>query len=96
MTSATNRLEIRYTKESITNVERATLLVLHSFCIRLQDEDFTFIRGFIQRHVSLIANYRKPYHLQDLSPSDSNHVGSHLPIATPSFIPFFMLGNILH
>ena len=59
----------RYTKEPIQSAFRATLLVLNAFTLRLQDEDFTFIRKFIQRHLDFEATYKEPDLLQEASPS---------------------------
>ena len=56
-----------YTKEHIANVPRAAILLVQAFCFRLHDEDPTFIRHFIQRHVRLKAAYKEPHHLQEYS-----------------------------
>ena len=61
--------EHRYTKEAIQSVSRAALLVLYAFTMRLQDEDFTFIRKFVQRHLDAEATFKEPHFLQDVSPS---------------------------
>ena len=37
--------------------------------MRLQDEDFTFIRKFIQRHLDAEAAFKEPRLLQEVSPS---------------------------
>lgn len=58
---------IAYTRELLNAAQRATLLMLHVFCLRLQDEDFSFICNFIRRHLSLRTMSREPYHFQDVS-----------------------------
>jgi hypothetical protein len=58
---------ISYTKEHISKVPRAAILLVQAFCIRLHDEDPTFIRHFIQRHLRLKAVYKEPHHLQETS-----------------------------
>lgn len=42
---------------------------MHAFCLRLQDKDPTYIRRFIQRHLNFRPAFKKPYLLQDLTPS---------------------------
>ncbi|KAF4635576.1 hypothetical protein G7Y89_g2524 [Cudoniella acicularis] len=54
----------RYIKEHIPHVQMASLLLLYAFCIRLQYEDYGFIRGFIERHLSLRTIVKMPYHWQ--------------------------------
>ena len=60
-----------FTKEMITDMRRAILLFMHAFCIRLQDEDHTFIRSFIRRHLEPKSIYVKHSRIQDVSPSQS-------------------------
>ncbi|KAK2667267.1 hypothetical protein RAB80_016458 [Fusarium oxysporum f. sp. vasinfectum] len=57
-----------YIKEKTTALKRASFLVLHAFCIRLQNEDYGFIRAFIERHLSLRCVQKVPYHWQQISP----------------------------
>ena len=64
----------RYTKEYSSKLRRIILLLVYVFSIRLQDEDFTFITRFLQRHLRLKAAYREPYYLQDISPADKTAV----------------------
>lgn len=68
----------RYTKDHSMESDRAALLVLHTFCLRLQGEVDTFIRQFVGRHLSLRAVFKKPDHFQVTSPLvDINPVGFH-------------------
>lgn len=60
-----------FTKEMITNIHRTAMLFMHAFCIRLQDEDHTFIRNFVRRHWEPQSIYVKHTRLQDVSPSQS-------------------------
>ncbi|KAF4628679.1 hypothetical protein G7Y89_g9480 [Cudoniella acicularis] len=57
-------------KEHINDLQRYTLLLLHPFCLRLLDEEFTFIRAFIQRHLLLETVYTEPSLFQVTTPSD--------------------------
>lgn len=57
----------RYIKEKTTALKRASFLVLHAFCIRLQNEDYGFISAFIERHLSLRCVQKVPYHWQQMS-----------------------------
>lgn len=60
-----------FTKETIPDMHRAVLLCMYAFCIRLQDEDHTFIRSFIRRHLEPRSIYVNHTRLQDVSPSQS-------------------------
>ena len=75
------------TKELILDAQRAALLALHAFCVRLMNEDFTFIRRFVQRHLCLNTAYKGPYLFQDLSPSATPTVSHefHLGVAIRYF-----------
>ena len=46
---------ISCTKQIVPDAQRATLLLYHAFCTRLQDEDFTFIQRFVQRHLRFVG-----------------------------------------
>ncbi|KAF2178421.1 hypothetical protein K469DRAFT_642743 [Zopfia rhizophila CBS 207.26] len=61
---------IVYIAEHISHGERAVLLLLHTFCIRLQNEDYGYIRAFIERHLSLQCFMKVPYHWQQTSPPE--------------------------
>ncbi|KAK0612482.1 hypothetical protein B0T17DRAFT_543782 [Bombardia bombarda] len=58
--------------EKLPLIRRSPSLLLHVFCLRLQNEDPAFIRDFIQRHVSLQNVFKKPAQLQPMTPSDSD------------------------
>ena len=64
----------REIKEHTSNLHRAALLLLHTFCLRLLDEDFTFIRNFVHRHLLLRAVYKEPDLFQDTAPSNKGNV----------------------
>lgn len=70
----------RYIEEQLCYVERATLLILHTFCIRLEHEDYSYIRAFIERHLSLRSVLRFPYHLQETSPPQLDMVSNYLSL----------------
>ncbi|KAH8587293.1 hypothetical protein B0O99DRAFT_656496 [Bisporella sp. PMI_857] len=57
-----------YIKEQIPHLERATLLTFYAFCIRLQCEDYGYIRTFIERHLGMRSILKEPYHWQQTSP----------------------------
>lgn len=59
----------RYIKEHIFNAPRAAILLVQAFSLRLHDEDPTFIRRFLQRHLTLKAAYKEPHHLPEASMS---------------------------
>jgi hypothetical protein len=40
-------------KEQVQSLQRAALLVLHTFCLQLQYENHGFIQEFIERHLTL-------------------------------------------
>ena len=69
----------RFTKELADDVDRATLLIVYVFCLRLQNEDFTFIQRFILRHLELKCAYKGLYQQQDISPSQTSSVSTFLP-----------------
>ncbi|CZR65520.1 uncharacterized protein PAC_15420 [Phialocephala subalpina] len=61
---------IVYVKDRISYLERLTLLILYLFCLRLQDEDYGFIRSFIEKHLSMRCGLKFPYHWQETSPPE--------------------------
>ncbi|KAM5361041.1 hypothetical protein ACJZ2D_013368 [Fusarium nematophilum] len=56
--------------ETASSMQRSPLLLLHSFCLRLQNEDTAFIREFIQRHIDFRHTLQTPGHFQPMTPSD--------------------------
>jgi hypothetical protein len=64
----------RELKEDATAFQRDYLLLLHACCLRLYNEDLTFIRSFLQRHISLRMTSNEPYLFQEASPSDDETV----------------------
>jgi hypothetical protein len=65
-----DRYYYRYIPEQVSFLERAALLMLYAFCIRLQFEDYGYIRAFIERHLSLRYILKMPYHWQQTSPPE--------------------------
>jgi hypothetical protein len=72
----------RNIKEQIPYFQRAALLVLHAFCVRLQYESYAFIQGFIERHLSLLSAYKAPDRLQVIYPQEMDAV-SHSFLMAP-------------
>ncbi|KAJ3541209.1 hypothetical protein NM208_g4710 [Fusarium decemcellulare] len=62
--------------ETASLMQRSPLLLLHAFCLRLQNEDTAFIRDFIQRHVDFRHRLKTPGHFQSMTPSDTDAVSS--------------------
>lgn len=54
--------------------KRAAMLILYTFCLRFQEEDFTFIQSFIQQHLRFKPLFKKMPHLREVSPSQANLV----------------------
>ncbi|EHK22977.1 uncharacterized protein TRIVIDRAFT_222235 [Trichoderma virens Gv29-8] len=63
---------IVYITEQVSHLNRATLLIVYAFCIRLQYEDCGYIGAFIERHLSLRCILKIPYHWQQSSPLELN------------------------
>ncbi|KAE9369271.1 hypothetical protein N431DRAFT_469196 [Stipitochalara longipes BDJ] len=61
---------IIHVKDHISYLERITLLFVYLFCARLQNEDYGFARGFIERHLGLKCEFKLPYHWQEKSPPE--------------------------
>ena len=59
----------RYIKEHIPKLPRAAILLVQAFSLRLHDEDPTFIRRFLQRHLAVKAVYKEPHQLPAASMS---------------------------
>lgn len=57
-------------------MRRSSLLLLHAFCLRLQNEDPAFIRKFIQCHVSFQHTLNTPNLFQPMTTSDTDVVSS--------------------
>jgi hypothetical protein len=72
-------LSSRQIAETTSLMRRTPLLLLHAFCLRLQDEDTAFIREFIQRHVEFRHKLKTPNLFQPMTPSDRDAVS--LPLA---------------
>ncbi|KAJ5521277.1 hypothetical protein N7527_005392 [Penicillium freii] len=53
-------------KDQVPTLQRATLLVLHTFCLQLQSENHGFIQDFIERHINLRSVFKAPERLQTL------------------------------
>lgn len=70
----------REIKEHIDSLSRCTLFLLHTFSLRLLDEDFTFIRNFVGRHLGAEAMFKEPSLFQDLAPSEDQGVRPTVPI----------------
>ncbi|WKT53781.1 hypothetical protein QSH57_004365 [Fusarium oxysporum f. sp. vasinfectum] len=58
--------------ETASLMQRSPLLLLHAFCLRLQNEDTAFIREFIQRHVDFRHALKTPSLFQPMTPSDTD------------------------
>ncbi|KAH7195144.1 hypothetical protein BKA60DRAFT_500849 [Fusarium oxysporum] len=58
--------------ETASLMQRSPLLLLHAFCLRLQNEDTAFIREFIQRHVDFRHTLKTPTLFQPMTPSDTD------------------------
>ncbi|KAG9249715.1 uncharacterized protein F5Z01DRAFT_745981 [Emericellopsis atlantica] len=58
---------VLYIFEQNSQFNRAILLLLYGFCIRLHHEDYAYIRAFIERHLSLRCVLQRPYHWQQKS-----------------------------
>ncbi|KAH8728862.1 hypothetical protein GQ44DRAFT_608184 [Phaeosphaeriaceae sp. PMI808] len=56
-----------FIEEQIVFMERAVLLILFSLYVRLQNEDYTFIHAFIERHLSLRSTFMLPRNWQLMS-----------------------------
>jgi hypothetical protein len=52
--------------------------MLFAFCIRLQNEDYGYIRAFLERHLNLRYAFKLPYHWQQTSPPELTNVSSGL------------------
>jgi hypothetical protein len=58
---------IVYVEENIPYIDRASLLILFTLGIRLQNEDYGFLHGFIERHLNLRCALKLPSHWQQTS-----------------------------
>jgi hypothetical protein len=91
-------LSSRQIAETASLMRRTPLLLLHAFCLRLQDEDTAFIREFIQRHVEFRHKLKTPNLFQPMTPSDRDAVSLPLaylipPLSTPfPFLQFNFSG----
>jgi len=63
-------MNYRCVEDCKSHNERAVLLWVHAFCIRLQNEDKAYIRNFIERHLNLKSGMVTPYHWQPASPPE--------------------------
>ncbi|KAI9774104.1 MAG: hypothetical protein M1840_005197 [Geoglossum simile] len=68
------------TQEAISDEPRVALLLLHMFCLRLHDEDFTFIRSFIERHLTFEPFCEDPYRPLGVSPSTASSGKNRCPL----------------
>jgi hypothetical protein len=57
-----------------SHLERAALLLLYSFVIRLINEDYGYICAFVERHLSLKCALKVPNHWQQMSPPQQQAV----------------------
>ncbi|KAH6895992.1 hypothetical protein B0T10DRAFT_545577 [Thelonectria olida] len=96
-------LELRCSRGRIVQIEetaslirRAPLLLLHVFCLRLQNEDTAFIREFIQRHVGFTHTLKRPSQFQPMTPSDTeaNTRICYRRLSYSCHIPHFLLQDI--
>jgi hypothetical protein len=77
-------------------MQRSPLLLLHAFCLRLQNEDTAFIREFIQRHVDFRHTLKAPSLFQPMTPSDTDAVS--LPVESliaPHTLPHILSSSLL-
>ncbi|KAF2258987.1 hypothetical protein CC78DRAFT_537401 [Lojkania enalia] len=84
-----------YLKEQAPYIERAALLILYAFSIRLQSEDYGFISGFIERHLSIRCALKLPYHWQQTSAPqlDSSHQNCYKRVALACHITYLTLSS---
>ncbi|EPE31286.1 hypothetical protein GLAREA_12589 [Glarea lozoyensis ATCC 20868] len=61
---------IIFIKEHVPHPQKDCLLLLYSLTIRLQYEEYGFIRAFIDRHLSLRTSVKMPYHWQETLPPE--------------------------
>ncbi|CAJ2501886.1 Uu.00g047390.m01.CDS01 [Anthostomella pinea] len=80
-------------KEQINYLRRATLLMIQAFCLRLLDEDFTFVRNFVQRHLMLEHLFKEPYILQETSPSNEQDAKCYKRLTLSFHLPHLLLGT---
>lgn len=64
----------RELREHIDSLSRCTLFLLHTFSLRLVDEDFSFIRNFVFRHLLAEPMFKEPSLFQDVAPSEDQGV----------------------
>ncbi|KAI9782801.1 MAG: hypothetical protein M1839_004552 [Geoglossum umbratile] len=89
-TPRTSRGRIICTQESIADASRVALILLHTFCLRLQDEDFTFIRSFIERHLAFQPFCEDPYRSPGVSPATASSK-SYKRVSVSFHLPHFLL-----
>ncbi|KAF2657830.1 hypothetical protein K491DRAFT_654142 [Lophiostoma macrostomum CBS 122681] len=87
---------IVYLDGHATQLDRALLLVLFVFSVRLQDEDKGYLNAFIERHLALRSFLQVPSRWQEMSPPelDASRQISYRRVSSSLHITYLMLETL--